>query len=259
MNDNGNPTNIARKATLTIEKILNKCEKLKTNDEKIIYLKKVIGDCKRIINLAEKLDGKYLDENFVKKLEQNIDENLIWFLGGGSELHKEATNKLVREEQKYYLVLKAGSNIVRDIQNVIEGMRNIEEVLEDEAAVIKTTESKEEKATLSTVDRIKVKSGMSDIVRIFEAMKEEEVISSKTPVKEIAELFFSEPADKYLFEKKYNSIKSRLKIDGSSSNSEELVMFVITLCRKSFHDKEYALEKIIKSLEELQKNITSRR
>ncbi len=270
MNYNGNPnrndpnsgrhtkSNLERKVTLTVEKILNKCEKLKTKDEKIIYLKKVISDCKHVIKLAEELDGKYLDENLINKIEKDIDENLIWFLGIGGELHQGKYNKLVREERRYYLVSRAGSNVVRDIQNLIEGLRNIEGVLEDDVAVIETTESKEEKATLGTGDRIKVKSGMTDVVRIFEAMKEEGVISSKTTVKDIAELFFSEPADKYLFEKKYNSIKNRLKKDGSSSNSEELIMFVLTLCRKSFYDKEYALEKIIKSLDELQKNITSR-
>ncbi len=253
MNDNANQNSLSRKEKFTIEKILNTCEKQKTKGEKVIYLKKIISDCKRIIELVEKLDVKYLDENFIKKLEQDIDENLIWFLGVGGELHQGASSKVVREERRYYLVSRAGSNIVRDIKNVIEGMRNIKGVLEDDVAVVETTESNAEKATVGTGNRIKAESGMTDIVRIFEAMKEEAVIWSRTPVKDIAELFFSEPADKYLFVKRYNSIKYQLKKDGSSSNSEALLRFVITLCKKSFHDKDYALEEIIKSLEEMQK------
>jgi|YelNatPaOPRAMG01_1025707.scaffolds.fasta_scaffold68679_2 hypothetical protein len=253
MNNNENPNSISRSIIITIEKILDRCEKLETKEEKIRYLKKVITDCQRIINLAETIDGKFLDITFVKKTEQNIDENLIWFLEKGGELNQGETSNFVREEKRYYLVSRAGSNIVRDIQCVIEGMSNIKEVLEDDVAVIETTESKEEKATLGTGNRIKAISGMTDIVRIFESMKDGGIIWSNTPVKDIAEIFFREPADKFLFEKRYNSIKSQLKKDGSSSNSEALVKFVIDLCKKSFHDKEYALEEIIKSLEEIQK------
>ncbi len=250
----GNPS----KAILAKERILEKCGKLGTTDEKIIYLSKVISDGNRIINLVEKLGENNFDENSLKKLGQDIDENLIWFLDNGGELQHRANYKVVREEKKYYLVTRAGSNIVREMKNIIDGLENMRYKFEEEVAIIETVDSKEEKAALGTGNRIKAKSGITDIVRIFEAMKEEEVIWSNTPVKDIAELFFIESADKYLFEKRYNSIKSRLKKEESSSNSEALIRFVITLCRKSFNDKEYALEKIIRSLEEIQKNITSR-
>ena len=257
MNNKGNQSGIARNVTITIEKILNKSKKLSTKDEKIVYLKKVISDCQKIINLAEKFtDGNY-DGIFLNEAGQDIDENLIWFLDVGGELHQGETSNLVREEKRYYLVSRAGNNIVRDIKCVLEGMSNIKKVLEDDIAVIETTEGKEEKATLGTGNRIKAISGMTDIVRIFESMKDGDVIWSNTPVKDIAEIFFREPADKFLFEKRYNSIKFQLKKDGSSSNSEALVKFVIDLCKKSFHDKEYALEEIIKSLEEMQKNMIS--
>jgi len=255
MSNNGTPSIIPRRVTITIEKILTQCERLETKDEKVTYIEKVIRDCRKIITLAEKFGDENVSEDFVKTAGQDIDENLKWFLDGGYELRRGATSKVVRENKRQYLVLRAGSNIVRDIQCVLEGMGNIEKVLKNDAAVIETTEGNAEKATVGTGNKIKVESGMTDIVRIFESMKGEHIIWSNTPVNDIAELFFSEPAEKYLFVKQYNSIKFQLKKYESSSNSKALVRFVITLCKRSFHDKEYALEEIIKSLEEMQKNM----
>ena len=59
---------------------------------------------------------------------------------------------------------------------------------------------------------------------------------------------------KIKFEKNYNSAKSRIEKEESSTNNEKLLGFILLLIEKSFKGKEKELEKIIKQTEELQKN-----
>lgn len=99
------------------------------------------------------------------------------------------------------------------------------------------------------------KNGLSDVVRIFEAMNEAGIISTKTEVKQIVQMFFKEANDIKALEANYNATKSRIKNHRSSSNSKELVKFIIYLCGNSFHDKEVELHEIILSLEQIKKNI----
>ena len=110
-------------------------------------------------------------------------------------------------------------------------------------------------SSLPEVERVMIKSSLADVVRIFEAMKESGIISLKTEVQQFAELFFGEVTDKISFEKKYNATKSRIKKEGSSSNSKELFKFIINILSSSYNGKEVEIEKIIKHLESIQRNI----
>ncbi len=261
MNNFVNSISTARNITLTKEKILKRCEKLQTAKEKIVYLKKIISDCDRIINLAGKLDGEYLDVNLLKKTEQNIDKNLILFL---EELGKppadlperQIKSPLVfRQPRKYYIVSPIDGGRVCDIQNAIEAMKIIKDSYADKIIAIEAVEKKAEGALVSKAERIMIKSSLADVVRIFETMKATGIISLKTEVKQFAELFFYEVTDKISFEKKYNATKSRMKKEGSSSKSEELFIFVITMINTSYKGKGAEIERIIKHLEAMQKNI----
>lgn len=265
MKINGNPISTERSVTIIKEKILNKCEKLPEVEERLAYLKKVIGDCQRIINLAEKTDGKYLDINFLLKEEPDIDEYLIMFLDGLCEpAAVRSTDKagkkgkipwVVKQPRKYYKVSLADGGRVCDIQIAFGGIKSFKEDIKNQLTVIEAVEKNAGDSLIPKEERIKTKSSFSDIVRIFEGMKATGIISIKTPVKEFAELFFSDISDKLYFERKYNSTKNRIEKEKSSSNSKELLYFILYLIEKAYKGKEEELEKIIKYAEEMQKNM----
>jgi hypothetical protein len=102
--------------------------------------------------------------------------------------------------------------------------------------------------------KITIKAGVTDIVRIFEAMKEAEIISKKTEVSQIADLFFNTAEDKKKFIATYNARKSDITNLDRSSNSTELEEFIITLIEKSFVNKDKVLENLVSHIEQLQKN-----
>ena len=265
MKDKGTSDGIIRNVALIKAIIFSKCEKLESTTKRNSYLKKVINDCKRIISLAKTFDDGYLDVNVIVKREKNIDEYLIMFLDKLCVLPMKPANYkserqfkkpyLVRQPRKYYLVSPTDGGRVCDIQSAIEGMKNIKESLEDHIAVIEAVDKKAGNPSVPEIERIMIKSGLSDVVRIFEAMKEAGIISLKTEVKQFAELFFSEVTDKSSFERKYNATKSRMKKEESSSNSKELFEFVTGLISTSYKGKGAEIERIIKRLEEMQKNI----
>jgi len=264
MNYKGNLSSIERKVTFATERIFKKCDKLPTA-QKILYLKKIIGDCDRIITLTEKLDDKCLDVSLLKKTEQNIDENLILFLEGLckplSNLSADKAGKqekmplVLRQPRARYTFSLTDGDKVCDIQIAFGGMKSFKESIKDKITVIEDVGKKEEMAGMNEIDRISLKTSMADIVRIFEAMKEAGIISLKTEVKQIAELFFGEVADKNSFEKKYNATKCRIKKEESASKSAELFQFIITVINKSYKGKGAEIERIIKYLETMQKNI----
>ena len=166
MNNNGNPIIIERNVTLATEKILKQSEKLPTTEEKIAYLKKIINDCDRIINLAKKLDGKNLDVNLLKKTEQNIDENLILFLEGLCKptlslpngqagmltREHEKTPLVLRQPRKYYKVSLTDGDKVCDIQIAFGGVQSFKESIRDQITVIEA-EGKNEEMTAVNAER----------------------------------------------------------------------------------------------------------
>ncbi len=255
MNNNGNPSSIARNITTTIEEILNHYEKLGTKEEKISYLKKVINDCKRIINLAETIDGKVLDVDLLKKTEQNIDDNLIMFLEALCKPPQGKVPLVVKQPRKYYIVSPTDGGRVCDIQSAIYDMKKVMECLEDKKIVVEAVDKIEETASANTGDTIKIETGISVIVRIFECMKEVRIIWSETPIKDIIGIFFSDALSKIKYEKNYNAAKNRIEKEESSTSNTKLLNFILLLIEKSFKGKEKELEIIIRRTEELQKNI----
>lgn len=261
MNINGNPTSIERNVTLATKKILKECEKIPTAGEKITYLKKIIRDSERITNLAKKINGKYLDINFLKKTEQNIDENLILLLEELCKLPfslstggQDKIPMVLRQPRKYYKVSLTDGDKVCDIQIAFGGIKSLTERIEDQITVIEAAGNNEEMKAINPGDTIKIETGISVIVRIFESMKGARIIWNETPIKDIAGIFFSDAVSKIKFEKNYNSAKSRIEKEESATNNEKLLGFILLLIEKSFKGKEKELEKIIKQTEELQKN-----
>ena len=268
MNNNGNPISIERNVTLATERILKKCEKLPTAEKKIAYLKKIISDCDRIINLAEKLDGKYLDVNLLKKTEQNIDENLILFLeelckptlslpNGQAGLPTGGQEKIplvLRQPRKYYKVSLTDGDKVCDIQIAFGGMKSFKESIKDQITVIETVEKNEEMTAINNIDTIKIKISFADIVRNFESMYEADWISTKTPIRKIAQIFFSEIPNQIKFVNNYYSTKEQLnKNTSSSSESEKAAKFIMLFAKKSLNNKRKELDEIINFLIKLRK------
>lgn len=274
MNNNKNPISFERDISLATEKVLKKSEKLPTTEEKITYLKKIISDCDRIINIAKKLDGEYLDVTFLKKEEQNIDEDVILFLEGfckpisslttsqrpltskesKTEWHEKAP-LVLRQPRQYYKVSLTDGDKVCEVQIVFGGVQSFKESIKDQITVIEAVGQNEEMTAINNIDTIKIETGISVIVRIFECMKGTRIIWSETPIKDIAGIFFNDVVSKIKFEKNYNAAKNRIEKEESSTNNTKLLDFILLLIEKSFKGKEKELEIIIKHTEELQKNI----
>lgn len=169
-------------------------------------------------------------DNHVRKIESNRDK--IAFL---SLVLREYHNNDV---YKFDLTLKKGmppTTLERELKADIEHLERLDNT--------QTGKSSEK-----LIPPIHSKVSMSDIVRIFEAMREAEIISFKTEVKQIAQMFFKYPG----FEGSYNSTKSRIEKNESQSNSKELEKFIKILCEKSFKKKGKVLDSIIEYLEKLQ-------
>ncbi len=108
---------------------------------------------------------------------------------------------------------------------------------------------------LGNIVKIKGKYGLVDIARIFEAMKNAGIISTKTEVSQIAQIFFTDTLERTKFITKYNSTKSDIKKNFTNSNSTELVEFVKILISSSFDKKGSELLELEKHISELQKNL----
>ncbi len=268
MNNKGNQSSSAKNVALTNERILNECEKLGTKEEKITYLKKVISDCQRIINFAETLGGKVLDVDLLKKAEQNIDKNLIMLLEGLCKPpaglaadppvdkvgRQEKPPLLVKQPRKYYIVSPVDGGRVCDIESAIEAMKVYKESIKDQIAVIEAVDKNKEMPAVNARERIKIKTSFADIVRNFESMFEADWISSKTPIRKIAEIFFSEIPDQIKFVNSYYSTKEQInKSTSSSSDSEKVAKFIMLLAGKSLTKKKKELDEIINFLIELRK------
>ncbi len=90
----------------------------------------------------------------------------------------------------------------------------------------------------------KITGRVSEIVRIFEAMKRADIISLKTEATQIGRIFFSEKADIKNFDIKYNARKKDLIEEERSTTSEPLLKFVLSIIDLSFMGKSEILDKI---------------
>ncbi len=99
-----------------------------------------------------------------------------------------------------------------------------------------------------TSEKISIIGKKVDIVRIFEAMLKAGIISSKTEIKQIAQLFFTDPIDISSFEKNYNATAHRLKDQASLSTSKNLNHFIKLLSERL---RQQDVDDLITHLEKL--------
>lgn len=107
---------------------------------------------------------------------------------------------------------------------------------------------------LGAIVKISSKTGITDIVRIFEAMMDAHLISMDTEVTQIANIFFKEKLDAKKFADQYYARKDDIDNYNRNSNSKELVNFVKVLLEKSFNKKGSVLDDIINHIEKIRKN-----
>jgi len=103
-------------------------------------------------------------------------------------------------------------------------------------------------ASTDTTEKFSIIGKQVDIVRIFEAMSEVGIISSKTEIKQIAKLFFTDPVDITSFEKNYNATAHRLKDQASLSTSKNLNHFIKSLSERL---RQQDVDDLIRHLEKL--------
>lgn len=101
---------------------------------------------------------------------------------------------------------------------------------------------------------VKIIGKMSDIVRIFEAMKEAQIVSMKTEVTQIAKLFFNDPLEAKKFTNQYYARKDDIADNKRLSRSPELKQFINNLIEKSFNQKKDVLMEISNHIDKLLKN-----
>ena len=240
-----------RKSSRALERITyfydllnNNCSKYPEHKEKLKYLSKVISDCEKILELAKMMRDEELDCDEIRNNCLNeIDRDLLSIINDYSTL---VANK-VNEKNEYYIVTKLGP----DKKNPQECIEIIEEIKNGVIEQVSNMKYEDRNA-----NKIKVKSSLSDIVRIFEEMKRSGIISSKTSTQQIAELFFTDTAEKLRFEKNYNAVKNRIKRDYSSTNSTAIKEFLVNLSVNISGSKSTELEEIIYQLtRNLKRNI----
>lgn len=98
----------------------------------------------------------------------------------------------------------------------------------------------EPKSNAAGLTKIKGKNIDIDITRIFEAMIESGMISSKTAVKQIVRIFFSEKMDIENNEASYNARAKEIE-SGRRSNSKTLMKFIQVLIEKSYQGKDNSI------------------
>lgn len=166
------------------------------------------------------------------------------------------------EDQVKYLrfVLKEKKNNPPEIDENVGLKPSFEEFMqwEIEEKVTKKHDEEKEKANNEIINddsviKIISKSGVSDIVRIFEAMYDANLIAMNTEVTQIAKIFFTEPLKLKNFADQYYARKDDIENFERNSNSKELVKFVKILIEKSFNKKELILNELTRHIEQVRK------
>ena len=80
-----------------------------------------------------------------------------------------------------------------------------------------------------------------NVVRIFEAMKKNDIIDSNTPPKFIVNIFFKDKEQLRKNSQYYSNRKKELNDLGMKTNSSELIMFTKTLIKDSFEGNKEIL------------------
>ncbi len=96
-----------------------------------------------------------------------------------------------------------------------------------------------------TIGLIRIRGRVSDVVRIFEAMKKADIISLKTEATQIGRIFFSEKVDIKDFATKYNARKKEIRDEERSTSSEPLLKFIYSVIETNFKGKPEILDLIL--------------
>ncbi len=255
MNSDIETERLARNFVSLKRTIQKRIEGFEAPREREAYINKIIKDCDKILDIAFVLGEYEIDGEFIKRLGFDIDENLIRYLDDAESFYVEDELSSVKDKAEYYIVTKVGKGNKSEIKSCIDGIELIKEVLNSELNKEGIKEAGETHTNIEGIERLKIKSSFSDIVRIFEAMKQAGIISDKTPVRQFAELFFSDISGQIRFERNYNATKNRIEKLKSTSNSKELLDFILLMIENCFKGKDLELEKIVRHIEYLQKNI----
>lgn len=246
----------SNKLELFYETIVRIAAKLGSFEKRQKYLQRIIDDCEKVYRFVISYKNSDKKSEHISDNIADLDINFLWLLDKNKIGPEIIDEKVLREEQQYYLAAEL-LNLLgnQNIEN-IDGIKNLRFAFQVELKRIENINSQIVYSNDGNeINRIKVKSRITDIVRIFEAMKEAEIISkSKTTVSQIAEIFFREVIDKKKFEALYNARKNDVIQLERNSNSRELEEFIKILIERSFSNKDRVLEKIIKYIEGIQKN-----
>lgn len=156
----------------TYQKIINNCEKLTPGYEQLGYLRRIIDECRRIEEYRFFYENEILEEEAYKRIMPRIIKRFYETI--------ENKNEGSIGEPKFIYLEETG-------ENYDEFYRNAARLLNEVSSDYRVKEKEMKFSGIRSNEmfsgkRISVKSSISDIVRIFEAMKKAEIISSKSTV-----------------------------------------------------------------------------
>ena len=156
------------------------------------------------------------------------------------------------EEQIRYLgfVLLEKKNQPPELDWNIGRMPTFEKFLKNEISYRKLLLKTGNKQTPSLV---KITGKLSEVVRIFDAMKTAGIISMRTEASQIGRIFFTEKIDIKNFASKFNARKKDLIEEERSTASEFLLNFINNLIEISYKGKPGMLDKITEHIECIRK------
>lgn len=252
---NRNPVDLNEKVVLFYDSIIKITREYESLEERILYLMKIVSQCDELIIASRKTKDGKLTLDFLTGAVPKLDENFIWLLDEKKSGPEENKLSSVGESNKYYISVETVEILKKNIFDEMDGLNNLKTAFEIE--IKKLGDSLNEPfgygSETDTGNKILIKSGLSDVVRIIEIMKEADIISARTNAVQIAGIFFSEPELKNSFDKKYTAIKSKLYRNGHASNSEPLMNFTKILIETSFGKKDHKLDELIEFIEEVQR------
>ncbi len=241
-------TKLDNKYQILFDRIKEKINAFESKSDRVQYLRDLIRDSEKILDLLELFDTTNIEWNYLKNLRIGLNEI---FKSLFENKPRQSIGYVSEEQGKYYI----SASYLGEPESIDHnGLGKLKLNLEIELAnIVEGSESGSRNASSYTgVSKIKVKSSITDIVRIFEAMKAAEIISMKTSVAQFAELFFSETIDVKKYEANYNARKSEIANLGRNSYSKELENFIKIIIKDSFGKKDRVLESIIRYVEDIQ-------
>jgi hypothetical protein len=234
---------VPKEFTSLYHTIKQNCERLTKGYEQIIYLKNIVSECKRFEEYEFLYDEEILDDEELDKIFPGITRIFFSLIENPTQKQLKDTILLYHKEKSqvdYKAFFENARILIKEVNSDIN---------------IKTEEMKSSGMNdlmHYPAYKIKILTGISDIVRIFESMKKAGIISNKTGIKQIAEIFFTEVQDINSFEKKYNATKNRLQKEKSVTRSCEVFSFIKYLCEDCYSNNELKTDELISYLRKLQ-------